>query len=62
VGIPAELLNRFRSSVNSGVGLAAMRERVRELRGNFEIESNGAGTSLRVTIPVPEQYAQAATD
>jgi signal transduction histidine kinase len=62
VGIPAELLNRFRSSGNSGVGLAAMRERVRELRGNFEIESNGAGTSLRVTIPVPEQYAQAATD
>jgi signal transduction histidine kinase len=62
VGIPGELLNRFRSSGNSGVGLAAMRERVRELRGNFEIESNGRGTSLRVTIPVSEQYARAASD
>jgi signal transduction histidine kinase len=62
VGIPGELLNRFRSSGNSGVGLAAMRERVRELRGNFEIESNGGGTSLRVTIPVSEQYAQATSD
>jgi signal transduction histidine kinase len=62
VGIPGELLNRFRSSGNSGVGLAAMRERVRELRGNFELESNGRGTSLRVTIPIPEQCALAASD
>jgi signal transduction histidine kinase len=62
VGIPGELLNRFRSSGSAGVGLAAMRERVRELRGSFEIESNERGTSLRVTIPVPEQYAQAASD
>jgi signal transduction histidine kinase len=62
VGIPGELLNRFRSSGNSGVGLAAMRERVRELRGNFELDSNGSGTSLRVTIPIPEQYALGASD
>ena len=62
VGIPGELLNRFRSSGYSGVGLAAMRERVRELRGKFDLESNGSGTALRVTIPVPEQYAQAASD
>jgi signal transduction histidine kinase len=62
VGIPGELLSRFRSSGNSGVGLAAMRERVRELRGNFDLESNGSGTALRVTIPIPEQYALAASD
>jgi signal transduction histidine kinase len=57
VGIPAELLNQFRFSGNAGVGLAAMRERVRELRGTFELDSNGGGTALRVAIPVPEQYA-----
>jgi signal transduction histidine kinase len=39
-----------------------MRERVRELRGNFDLESNGSGTALRVTIPIPEQYALAASD
>lgn len=57
VGIPSDLLNRFRFSGNAGVGLAAMRERVRELRGTFEVDSNGGGTALRVAIPVPEGHA-----
>ena len=62
VGIRAEVLDRFRNAGNSGVGLAAMRERVRELRGTFELESNGNGTLLRVSVPVPEQIALAASD
>ena len=62
VGIRGEVLERFRSSGNSGVGLAAMRERVRELKGTFELESNGNGTLLRVSVPVPEQIALAARD
>lgn len=57
VGIPSDLLNRFRFSGNAGVGLAAMRERVRELRGTFQVDSNGRGTALRVAIPVPEGHA-----
>ena len=62
VGISQELLKQFRFSGNSGVGLAAMRERVYELHGTFELDSDGKGTVLRVRIPVPEQYALAATD
>jgi signal transduction histidine kinase len=57
VGIRIDVLERFRSFGSSGVGLAAMRERVRELRGTLDLESNGNGTLLRVTIPAPEQSA-----
>lgn len=46
-GIPAELLERFRTSgSNVGVGLAGMRERVREQGGHFDIESSEAGTTV----------------
>jgi signal transduction histidine kinase len=62
VGMPKEVLDQFRSSGTAGVGLAGMRERVRELGGNLELESSSAGTSLRVTIPVRQELAQAASD
>jgi signal transduction histidine kinase len=62
VGISSEVLHRFRHAGISGLGLAAIRERVRELRGTLELESRGQGTSLRVAIPIPEQYALAAGD
>jgi len=62
VGISHELLERFRSSGTSGVGLAGMRERIRELDGSFEVASGNDGTSLRVTVPVPGQRASAAGD
>jgi signal transduction histidine kinase len=62
VGISQELLERFRSSGTSGVGLAGMRERIRELGGSFEVASGNDGTSLRVTVPVPGQRASAAGD
>jgi signal transduction histidine kinase len=62
VGISREVLERFHSSGTSGVGLAGMRERVRELGGRFEVTSGSAGTSVRVTVPVPGQRAWAAGD
>jgi len=62
VGIPEEQLDRFRLYGNSGVGLVTMRERVRELHGQFEVHSNGNGTSLRVTIPIPQQHVSVAGD
>ncbi len=52
-GMPKELLNRSAASSETGVGLAGMRERVTELNGEFEIESNGHGTSLRAMVPLP---------
>jgi signal transduction histidine kinase len=51
-GIARELLDRLEASSQTGVGLAGMRERVAELNGKLEIESNGHGTSLRATVPL----------
>jgi two-component system NarL family sensor kinase len=53
-GIPTELLNRLReTSPEAGVGLAGMRERLNELNGKLEIESDGHGTSMRAIVPLP---------
>jgi signal transduction histidine kinase len=37
-----------------GVGLRGMEERVRQLRGSFQISSNSHGTTVTVTMPVTE--------
>jgi signal transduction histidine kinase len=51
-GIPPETLETFnRTGGRVGVGLAGMRERVREQRGTFEVQSNGRGTTIIVTMP-----------
>jgi two-component system, NarL family, sensor kinase len=53
-GIPMDLLNRLRdASSEMGVGLAGMRERLNELNGKLEIESDAHGTSLRAIVPMP---------
>jgi signal transduction histidine kinase len=53
-GIPRELLDNFREKgTNSGVGLAGMRERLRELGGQLEIR-NANGTLVSVTLPLVE--------
>jgi len=41
-------------SNGSGVGIRGMRERLRRFNGEMKIDSNGAGTTIRVTIPVSE--------
>jgi len=54
-GIPQELLKNFRSEgVNFGVGLAGMRERLRELGGQLNIQSKATGTLISVTMPLSE--------
>jgi signal transduction histidine kinase len=55
VGIPKETLDRFHTSSTSGVGLAGMRERIRELGGTFDVESSSEGTCVRVVVPVSQQ-------
>jgi signal transduction histidine kinase len=50
VGLPAEMMGGNRA--NLGVGLAGMKERVREYNGQFEIRSDSGGTSISVVFPL----------
>ena len=53
----ANLLNHFRETgAGMGVGLAGMRERVRDLGGKLKVESDGSGTFVRITIPVTPDW------
>jgi signal transduction histidine kinase len=62
-GIPPALLKRLRDgTADSGVGIAGMRERLRELNGVLEIQSDQSGTILKITAPTtrsPEQTSAA---
>jgi signal transduction histidine kinase len=52
-GLPQEVLERFqRTGTGSGVGLAGIRERVKELGGDFTIFSDSTGTTLRAAVPL----------
>jgi two-component system NarL family sensor kinase len=59
VGLAPETIRNFNDNgTNVGVGLAGMRERVRERNGLFEIRSDSAGTSISASFPVvPEDSA-----
>ena len=51
-GIVPERLKAFQAKgTGFGIGLSGMRERVRELRGHLDIESNSSGTVISVTLP-----------
>jgi signal transduction histidine kinase len=51
MGISPELLLEFESTGSgAGVGLAGMRERVRELGGQLRIESDNHGTRVVATV------------
>jgi two-component system NarL family sensor kinase len=52
-GIPSERLRLLRGvGPETGVGLAGMRERLHELNGKLEIESDENGTSMRAVVPL----------
>jgi len=48
--------------ISPGVGIAGMRERIKELEGTFQIESApGRGTTIRTVLPlIADQHASAA--
>ena len=51
-GISADRLDRLReASAEAGVGLAGMRERMNELNGKLEIQSDSHGTTMRAMVP-----------
>ncbi|MGC1789595.1 MAG: ATP-binding protein, partial [Terriglobales bacterium] len=54
-GIPKDRLQGvLESGSGTGVGLAGIRERVRDLEGSIEIESDDAGTTIIISIPLTE--------
>ena len=51
-GMPRDTLEKFlRTGAETGVGLAGMRERIREQLGKLEIQSDGNGTLVEVILP-----------
>ena len=53
VGLPPGMLQNFRENgTDVGVGLAGMKERVRERHGHFDIRSDSKGTLVSATLPV----------
>jgi PAS domain S-box-containing protein len=51
-GMSREKLAEIQSR-GAGVGIRGMHERVRQFRGNMQIESSGSGTRILVSIPIP---------
>jgi signal transduction histidine kinase len=59
-GIAPELLETFRATgTKSGVGLAGMRERIRDLGGHLIIQPCTPGTLISVTLPITQQEQDA---
>jgi signal transduction histidine kinase len=59
-GIPAEILSRFQfNRAHGGVGLAGMRERIHELGGQLEMESDAHGTEVVAILPRSERKSSA---
>ena len=60
-GLPPGVRNDRDALLASGVGIASINERVRELGGEMSIQSTEKGTTLRVTLPVGRSEAQVAS-
>jgi len=57
-GISAERLARMNATGSDvGVGIAGMRERLKDLGGKLEIESDSTGTLLKASVPLPLRNA-----
>jgi signal transduction histidine kinase len=52
-GLPADVMQTFRAEGTAGgVGLAGMTQRIREIGGQLEINSNAGGTEVVARVPV----------
>jgi PAS domain S-box-containing protein len=60
-GMAPEMLRKMRiDGTQTGVGLAGMRERIRELGGRLEIHSNQSGTTIEASVPATAQPHETA--
>jgi signal transduction histidine kinase len=53
-GIPTDKLDQMAAGGIPGVGITGMRERVRQLGGNLEIDSSHTGTKIAARLPISE--------
>jgi len=60
-GISPERLALLRSG-GAGVGIKGMQERLRQFGGTMTIESNGAGTCVVASLPIPKKVRSADTE
>jgi PAS domain S-box-containing protein len=60
-GISPERLLEIQSR-GSGVGIMGIRERISQFHGEMKIESNGPGTSVIVSIPIPADTRSTDSD
>ena len=64
-GIPVETQTTLASGRLSGVGLRGMHERLRQMGGHLDVQSNGRGTLVLATLPIEvvsaKQTATSAT-
>jgi len=61
-GIPSEKQSTFGALGRTGVGLRGMRERLRQLGGTLQIQSNGHGTQVTAILPVIRATAAPAVE
>jgi len=59
-GMETKDYRTYSGVVTPGVGIQGMRERVRQLRGRFEIRSGETGTSVAATLPLNYVNAKSA--
>jgi two-component system, NarL family, sensor kinase len=51
-GMPEEVLRKVARSGRGGVGFSGMRERLKQLGGGLEIESDAEGTRVKAVLPI----------
>lgn len=57
-GMKPDVLDRFRKTgAGMGIGLTSMYQRVRDLGGDLEVDSDGSGSSVRITLPLTTDWA-----
>ncbi len=61
-GISPEKQSEMATDGKPGVGVRGMRERIRQLGGTLEIESNGKGTVVAACLPLANASALSAAD
>jgi PAS domain S-box-containing protein len=61
-GMSPDVRGKFQTGGSSGVGLRGMRERVRQMGGALQVQSNGKGTSVTAVLPIRPQTPSSQED